>query len=219
MRLLILYGSETGNAKDYAEMIWRQSLAYGFSGPVMTMNDYNIQNIIEENLIVFVCSTTGQGNEPENMKKFWKFLLRKNLPSSSLKDLNFACLGLGDSSYEFYNYVAKRLRKRLLNLSAKELIPIGLCDDQHDYGIGATAIPWLSNLWNTLGTLYPIEYKPTKEFISKYSVRVCPESFENEGFPLNRIEESATEFEVEVRLNNFSIILIVFNLKTFLLEK
>lgn len=55
--------------------------------------------LIHEKVVVFVCSTTGQGDEPENMRQFWKFLLRKSLPLDSLKGLNVAVLGLGDSSY------------------------------------------------------------------------------------------------------------------------
>lgn len=195
MRLLILYGSETGNAKDCAETIWRQSKNYGFTGPVVSMNEYNIQNLINENLAVFVCSTTGQGDEPENMKNFWKFLLRKNLPCNSLQFLNFACLGLGDSSYEFYNYAAKRLRKRLLNLSAKELISLGLCDDQHDHGIGAAFIPWLKSLWETMSSLYGLEYKP-QSFISKWGVDECSKSVVSNHFQPS--DSNALKMIVEV---------------------
>jgi len=37
--------------------------------------------------VIFVCSTTGQGEEPDNMKQFWRFLLRKNLPPDSLQGM------------------------------------------------------------------------------------------------------------------------------------
>ena len=36
---------------------------------------------------------------PDCLKKFWRFLMRKSLPLNSLKQLKFAVLGLGDSSY------------------------------------------------------------------------------------------------------------------------
>lgn len=58
-----------------------------FHGPVRAMDGYPISDLIFENLVVFVCSTTGQGDQPDNMKKFWKFLLRKNLPVDSLRNL------------------------------------------------------------------------------------------------------------------------------------
>lgn len=124
-RLTILYGSQTGSAQDLAEQIFRESKKYLFSGPVMSMDEYNVEHLIDEKLVIFVCSTTGQGTEPDNMKLFWKFLLRKSLPSTSLSGLSYAVLGMGDSSYRKYNFVAKRLNKRLQQLGAVEILPIG----------------------------------------------------------------------------------------------
>lgn len=44
-----------------------------------------------------------QGDNPDNMKAFWKFLLRKSLPPDSLAAVKFAVFGLGDSTYVTYN--------------------------------------------------------------------------------------------------------------------
>ena len=49
------------------------------------MDDYPVSELIYEVIVIFVCSTTGQGEEPDNMKQFWRFLLRKNLPADSLQ--------------------------------------------------------------------------------------------------------------------------------------
>lgn len=158
-------------------------LGYSFSlsGPVQAMDDYPITQLIHEEYVVFVCSTTGQGEEPDNMKSFWKFLLRKNLPSNSLACLRFVqyllksesricvsllhdsehnspvssinrfgVLGLGDSSYSKFNYAAKKLYRRLLNLGALPLVPLGLADDQHDLGADAVVDPWILGLWECI---------------------------------------------------------------------
>lgn len=162
-------------------------LGYSFnlSGPVQAMDDYPITQLIHEEYVVFVCSTTGQGEEPDNMKSFWKFLLRRNLPSNSLAGLRFvqfffksesrifvcvkilhdsehnslvssvcidrfAVLGLGDSSYSKFNYAAKKLYRRLLNLGALSLMPLGLADDQHDLGADAVVDPWITGLWDCI---------------------------------------------------------------------
>lgn len=37
------------------------------------------------------------------MRKFWKLLLRKNLPPTILSGVNYAVFGLGDSGYVKYN--------------------------------------------------------------------------------------------------------------------
>ena len=54
---------------------------------------------MQETLVVFVCSTTGQGDEPENMRRFWKLLLRKKLTPETLAGMKFGVIALGDSSY------------------------------------------------------------------------------------------------------------------------
>lgn len=77
---------------------------------------------------------------------FWKFLLRSDLPSDSLDTMKFAVFGLGllvllcspclcsvldsraqigDSSYQQYNFVAKRLHVRLQQLGASPLLERG----------------------------------------------------------------------------------------------
>ncbi len=60
----------------------------------------------------------GQGDEPDNMHKFWRFLLRKTLPADSLVAMQYGVFGLGDSSYAKYNFAAKKLAKRLTQLGA-----------------------------------------------------------------------------------------------------
>lgn len=155
-KLTILYGSQTGCAQDLAENIWRESKKYHFVGPVQPMDKYDVRSLISETFVVLVCSTTGQGDEPENMKSFWKFLLRKSLPSDSLCGLRFAVIGHGDSSYQKFNFAAKRLNRRLLQLGAKEIVPIGLCDEQHDLGMSAVADPWMRSLWRELLKLSPL---------------------------------------------------------------
>ncbi|KAJ8937008.1 hypothetical protein NQ314_012090 [Rhamnusium bicolor] len=155
-KLTILYGSQTGNAQDLAERIWRESKRFYFRSTVKSLDEYNVLELINEKCVLFVCSTTGQGEEPDNMKVFWKFLLRKNLPTDALSNLRYTVFGLGDSSYIKFNFVAKRLHKRLLQLGAQALLPLGLGDDQHDLGYDAAADPWIEELWKNLLVLYPL---------------------------------------------------------------
>lgn len=155
-RLTVLYGSQTGTAQDLAEQVWRESKRYHFRGSVMAMDSYDIQTFIREQIVVLVCSTTGNGDEPDNMKQFWKFLLRKSLPTNSLNGVNFAVLGLGDSSYSKFNFVAKRLNKRLQQLGGNMILPMGLGDDQHDLGVSAVTMPWMRTLWENLLNLCPL---------------------------------------------------------------
>ncbi|XP_061555006.1 NADPH-dependent diflavin oxidoreductase 1 isoform X2 [Phycodurus eques] len=153
--LLILYGSQTGTAQDTAQRIARQALRRRLKMHFSALDDYNVANLISESLVVFVCSTTGQGDPPDNMKNFWRFLFRKSLPVGSLCQLDCAVLGLGDSSYPKFNFVAKKLHKRLAQLGASLLLPVGLADDQHDLGPDVVIDAWLTSFWEKVFALYP----------------------------------------------------------------
>ncbi|KAF7653046.1 hypothetical protein LDENG_00088030 [Lucifuga dentata] len=155
LSLLILYGSQTGTAQDTAQRIAWQAQRKRLQVQLLPLDSYNVANLISESLVVFVCATTGQGDPPDNMKNFWRFVFRKSLPAGSLCRLDCAILGLGDSSYPKFNFVAKKLHKRLLQLGASMLLPVGLADDQHDLGSDAVIDPWLASFWEKVLTLYP----------------------------------------------------------------
>ncbi|KAF8721658.1 Anamorsin-like protein 2, partial [Rhizoctonia solani] len=122
--ILVLYGTETGNAKDASEKIGRCYQSELRRQPTL----------IDEPLVIFVCSTTGNGVEPANMTTLWNALLRAELPPDLFEDMKFAVLGLGDSSYQRFNWAAKRLQRRLLSLGGYELCERGDADDQHPQG-------------------------------------------------------------------------------------
>lgn len=87
VKISVLYGSQTGNAQDLAEQIWRESKRFYFQSSIKALDDYNAADIDQEQCAIFVCSTTGQGDEPDNMKSFWRFLLRRSLPGTLLSGM------------------------------------------------------------------------------------------------------------------------------------
>ncbi|XP_068609056.1 NADPH-dependent diflavin oxidoreductase 1 [Brachionichthys hirsutus] len=153
--LSVLYGSQSGTAQDTAQRIGRQAQRRHLQVQVLPLDSYNVANLISEPLVVFVCSTTGQGDPPDNMKNFWRFIFKRSLPVNALSNVDCTILGLGDSSYPKFNFVAKKLHKRLLHLGASMLLPVGLADDQHDLGSDAVIDPWLAAFWEKVLTLYP----------------------------------------------------------------
>nr|XP_045015660.1 NADPH-dependent diflavin oxidoreductase 1 isoform X1 [Jaculus jaculus] len=154
--LLVLFGSQTGTAQDQAERLGREARRRRLGCRVQALDSYAVANLIREPLVIFVCATTGQGDPPDNMKNFWRFIFRKNLPSTSLCQMDFAVLGLGDSSYAKFNFVAKKLHRRLLQLGGSALLPPCLGDDQHELGPDAAIDPWLEALWEKVLGLYPV---------------------------------------------------------------
>lgn len=151
---LILFGSETGNAQDVAERIGLEAFKRGYKTRLMAMDAYPLDDLVDEPLVIFVCSTTGNGAEPRNMMTLWKTLLRSDLPTDLLDTTHFAVFGLGDSGYERFNWAAKKLQRRLLSLGAIELIGRGDADDQDFYGIESAFGPWVSRLFEALSSTF-----------------------------------------------------------------
>ncbi|CAD6193871.1 unnamed protein product [Caenorhabditis auriculariae] len=150
MSILILYGSETGTAQDTAEGLCRDAQLRKVAARVVSLDEYDIDNLPSERVVFFVVSTTGQGEMPPNMRSSWRRLLRKFLPADWLTEVKMAVLGLGDSSYQKYNFAGKKIYRRLLQLGAQMMAPLGLADDQHEIGIDGALIPWKQTVWQEL---------------------------------------------------------------------
>lgn len=191
---------------------------------VSSLDDYDIQNLLSDQLIIFVVATTGQGDPPANMKQFWRYLLRKNLSANVLQNLKYGVLGLGDSSYSKFNFAAKKLNKRLTQLGGKELLSIGLADDQHNLGIDAVVDPWIKKLWEEIADVFEIsiEDKMNEEnlIIERYRIsiiemdRLNPIPI-NEEIMGNPYQAITNIYELETLINrNVRIGTIVENIKT-----
>ncbi|CAE6516267.1 unnamed protein product [Rhizoctonia solani] len=154
--ILILYGTETGNAKDASEKIGRVARRFHFFARVVAMDAFSVPTLIDEPLVIFVCSTTGNGIEPANMTALWNALLRAELPPDLFEDMEFAVLGLGDSSYQRFNWAAKRLQRRLIGLGGYELCERGEADDQHPQGSDGVIDPWIATLFHKINERYPL---------------------------------------------------------------
>ncbi|KAF9463400.1 hypothetical protein BDZ94DRAFT_1164084 [Collybia nuda] len=162
--LLILYATETGNAQDAADRIARQCRRIAFQCRVLSMDAYSLPDLISENLVIFVVSTTGSGTEPRSMTSLWNMLLRSDLPSDLFEDLPFAVFGLGDTAYEKFCWAAKKLARRMISLGAIEICERGEGDDQHQLGTDGALHPWMEDLLEELLELYPLP--PGVEIIS-----------------------------------------------------
>lgn len=154
--LLVLYGSETGTAQDYAHELGRAAQRLHFDTRVLAMNDLSPSHLSALPLIIFITSTTGQGDLPSNTCHFWKFLLRKRLPANFLSKVQFSSFGLGDSTYLKFNWAVKKLHKRVLQLGAREVCERGEGDEQHAEGIDGAFIPWSRRLFEKVLEKWPL---------------------------------------------------------------
>lgn len=140
--VLVAYGSETGNAYDYAEVLGRMLERIHFWTHVSRLDAIDTSSLRNYSLVIVVVSTTGQGDLPSNARLFWKSLLRRKLPPSYLEGVQLTTFGLGDSSYPKFNWAARKIHKRLVQLGANEAYPRGEADEQHDEGSTLQLSEW-----------------------------------------------------------------------------
>ncbi|KAJ3474619.1 hypothetical protein NLG97_g9760 [Lecanicillium saksenae] len=132
--VLVLYGSETGNAQDMAEELGRVCQRLHFKSTVEEMNAVTLPALLQNELVVFVISTTGQGDMPHNSTLFWKRLLQRRLPAGCLSQVQYTCFGLGDSTYLKFNWAARKLIRRLDQLGASTFFDTFEADEQFPDG-------------------------------------------------------------------------------------
>ncbi|CAM3694314.1 Sulfite reductase [NADPH] flavoprotein alpha-component [Rheinheimera salexigens] len=114
--LTILFGSQTGNARHLAEALAKQVTVKGITAKIIDMADYKTSQLKNEQYLIIITSTYGEGEPPENAVSIYNFLFSKKAPQ--LAGLKYAVLGLGDSSYEFFCKTAQDFDQRLTELGA-----------------------------------------------------------------------------------------------------
>jgi sulfite reductase alpha subunit-like flavoprotein len=71
--ILILYGSQTGNSEDIAKDLHERCQKCSISSVCQQLNTMKKVDLKERaKFIVVVCSTTGNGDVPENADGWWR---------------------------------------------------------------------------------------------------------------------------------------------------
>ena len=136
-RVTVLYGSQTGNAKREAERLAEALRGEGADVRLVRADAYPTRELADERVLFVVISTQGEGEPPDDARGFVEFVSGRRAPK--LEHLQFAVLGLGDSSYPQFNAMGRILDARFEALGAKRLFARG----EADVDVATVAAPWL----------------------------------------------------------------------------
>ncbi|XP_034998099.2 methionine synthase reductase [Hippoglossus stenolepis] len=148
-RFLVLYGSQKGQAQSIAEGIAEEAQDHGLGAELSCLSENEKYNLEKENApVVFILSTTGDGEPPDNALQFVKRIKKKTLSTDHYKHLCYALLALGDTNYANFCNCGKTVERRLQELGATQFYAAGYADD----GVGLEVVldPWLEGLWKAI---------------------------------------------------------------------
>ncbi|GAA5836025.1 hypothetical protein JCM5353_002216, partial [Sporobolomyces roseus] len=176
--LLVLYASDGGNAEKLAKKFSTRARTRGVAARTLAFDDMPLEDLPLETNVVFITSVAGQGEFPQNGREFWKAVQQGKV--EDLGKVNTSVFGLGDSHYwprkedaHYYNKAAKDLHKAISGLNAKEMVPIGLGDDQDPDGYQTAYKVWEPAMWKALGVDSFESTEPELEPITNEHIKIA----------------------------------------------
>lgn len=139
----IFYGSVYGNAQQLADDAKQQLVEAGHKAEVFEQP--SIADFQQAEQLLFISSTTGQGDIPPNLEGF---ILELESRFPLLNGKGFAVVGLGDSSYgDTYCGAGRKIFSLMEELRGEALAPLFKVDACETLEPQDEVLPWLKQVF------------------------------------------------------------------------
>ncbi|KAL4810599.1 hypothetical protein BDV18DRAFT_149860 [Aspergillus unguis] len=162
---VIFFGSQTGNGQDFAERLAKEAHSrFGLNAIAADLQDYDYETLVkfpDDKIALFILSSYGEGEPTDNAVGFFDFITSDEPAfaedkDSPLQSMKYAAFGLGNSTYEHFNGVVRKVDDCLQRLGATPITGRGEGDD----GQGTQEddfLTWKEVMWESLKTHMGLE--------------------------------------------------------------
>jgi len=141
----ILVGSQTGNSESVAKKLSKAMAKMNFLPEVIDMGGYDKAKLAQEQNVLIITSTYGDGEPPDNAAELHSYVLGDDAPN--LENLSYSVLALGDTEYPDFCKCGIEFDEAFAKLGAKCIFPRMDCDVDFDDAYAT----WKDGVLNALG--------------------------------------------------------------------
>jgi len=145
-KILIVYASQTGNAQSIAQH-FAKSLSISEKVSAISLNALTFEHLLSLEKVLFVISTYGDGDAPDNGSLFTKLLTSNSDNHADMTQLNhlgYSVIALGDSTYPDFCAFGYQVDQIMKGAGASQLSEVITVDN---YDEGTTSLEDITPDW------------------------------------------------------------------------
>jgi len=157
----IFFGSQTGVAESLASQLAEEGQSrWGLKTIVCDLEDYDYKNLDEfpaDKVAIFLLATYGEGEPTDNAIAFYNFITADDVAFKNggtandgpLSNMKYVSFGLGNTTYEHFNRMSRKINATLQKLGAKRIGEAGESDDG-ERTVEDDFLAWKELMWVAL---------------------------------------------------------------------
>tara|TARA_B100000767_G_C19763323_1_gene536235 strand:+ start:693 stop:1169 length:477 start_codon:yes stop_codon:yes gene_type:complete len=129
-KLIVLYGTETGNSELLSMDICKAVEDAGMEAEAFGMDEIENEDMLTYSRLLIVCSTWGDGEQPDNAMDLFEYA--EGLAESDLTNMSYTVLALGDTAFDLFCEAGKEWDRILEEKGATRIAERIDCDVDYE---------------------------------------------------------------------------------------
>ena len=196
--ILVAFGSQTGNAEKLAHQTVQYLQKQNRAAQAFPLSVISANQLDSYQQLLLICSTTGDGELPENARNFVQ-----SLEKADLKNVHYRLLALGDSHFAHFVAGGKTLNQALQKAGAIADAPMQTADGEPT----AAWQTWLND-FALQEKLTPIATAESVQDISVDATLIRKQRLDNPQYPVRELWELVFRLPEKVDFQSGDLLLI-----------